>query len=71
MRGFYTVKLKWDDDAKVWIATNDDIGLVLESESYDALVEKVYISVPELLELNNLKKLTTINYITEPFIRKI
>jgi hypothetical protein len=30
----YVVNFEWDDEAKVWIATSDDIdGLVLESES--------------------------------------
>ena len=49
----YNVKLTWDNEANVWVATSDDIpGLVLESNSYDALIEKVKIASPELLELN-------------------
>ncbi len=49
----YNVKLTWDKEANVWVATSDDIpGLVLESNSYDALIEKVKIASPELLELN-------------------
>ncbi len=44
----------WDPDASVWIATSDDVpGLVLESGSFDALIERVRYAVPELLELNN------------------
>ena len=51
----YIVKFQWDDDASVWVATSDDIpGLVLESGSFDALVERVRFAVPELIELNNL-----------------
>lgn len=47
------IKLTWDSDAQVWIAESDDVpGLVLESGSFDALVERVRITVPELLELN-------------------
>lgn len=48
------VKLTWDADACVWIAESDDVpGLVLESGSFDALVERVRVTVPELLELNS------------------
>lgn len=50
----YTVNLLWDSEASVWIATSDDIkGLVLESGSLDALIERVRMTVPELLKLNN------------------
>lgn len=46
----YIVKLTWDADAGVWIATSDDIpGLVLESGSFDALLERVRFAAPELL----------------------
>lgn len=52
----YTVKLTWDDEAAVWVATSDDIpGLVLESGSFDALLERVRFAAPELLALNNAK----------------
>ena len=50
----YTVKLFWDSDTDVWIATSDDIkGLILESGSLDVLIERVRMAVPELLKLNN------------------
>ncbi len=50
----YIVNLAWDPEASVWIATSDDIpGLVLESGSFDALLERVRFAVPELLELND------------------
>ena len=49
----YIINFTWDDEAGVWIATNDDIpGLVLESGSYDALLERTRFAVPELLKLN-------------------
>jgi predicted RNase H-like HicB family nuclease len=49
----YTVLLTWDNEARVWIAESDDIpGLILESESLDALIERVKDASPELLELN-------------------
>lgn len=50
----YTVSLEWDSEVGVWIATSGDIpGLVLESGSFDALLERVRFAVPELLELND------------------
>lgn len=49
----YLINLTWDDEAAVWIATSDDIqGLVLESGSIDALIERVRFAIPELLSLN-------------------
>ena len=49
----YVIKLLWDNDANVWVATSEDIhGLVLESGSYDALLKRVRFAIPELLELN-------------------
>jgi len=53
----YIINIIWDDEAAVWIATSDDApGLVLESGSYDALLERVRVAVPELLELNSHTK---------------
>jgi len=50
----YIVDFTWDNEAAVWIAESDNIpGLVLESGSLDALIEKVKFAVPELLSLNN------------------
>ena len=50
----YVVKFTWDNEAGVWIATSEDIpGLVLESGSFDALLERTRFAVPELLELNS------------------
>jgi len=50
----YTINLLWDSEAAVWIAKSDDVpGLVLESGSFDALIERVRYSIPELLELND------------------
>jgi hypothetical protein len=51
----YVIKLIWDHDSNVWVATSDDIpGLVLESGSLDALIERVRFAAPELLELNGV-----------------
>lgn len=48
-----TITFQWDSEAAVWIATSDDVpGLVLESVSFDALLERVKQAVPELIRLN-------------------
>lgn len=50
----YVIHLTWDNEASVWTATSDDIpGLVLESGSFDALLERSRIAIPELLALNS------------------
>jgi hypothetical protein len=55
MQPEYTVNMEWDSESAVWIATSETIpGLVLESGSLDALMERVRIAVPELLELNGI-----------------
>ena len=49
----YKINMLWDDESDVWIATSDDVpGLVLESGSFAALVERLKIAVPELIQLN-------------------
>jgi len=49
----YIINLLWDNEAAVWIATSQNIpGLVLESGSLDALIERVRFAAPELLALN-------------------
>lgn len=50
------IKFTWDPECSVWIATSDDVpGLILESGSFDKLIERVRIAVPELLNLNSQK----------------
>ena len=53
MRNEYLINASWDADAAVWVAVSDDVpGLVLESGSLDALVERLRSAIPELLALN-------------------
>lgn len=57
----YLVKMTWDDEAAVWVATSDDVpGLVMESGSLDALIERVRFAIPELLQLNNISSTESI-----------
>ena len=51
----YKITMTWDAKAEVWTAESDDIhGLVLESPSYDTLVNRVCAAAPEMLELNGI-----------------
>jgi len=48
-----TVNAEWDAEAKVWVATSDDVpGLITEAETVEALAEKLSAMIPELLEAN-------------------
>lgn len=52
-----TIRATWDDEARVWVAESDDVpGLVLESGSLDALIERLRYAVPEMLELNGTRQ---------------
>ena len=48
----YNIDVNWDETVGVWCAVCDDIPLALESNSFDALIEKVKITAHEILELN-------------------
>lgn len=58
------VKIHWDEEAEVWVAICDELGISLESGSYDALVEKVKITVPEMIELNKITNVLSVNVLT-------
>lgn len=65
------VKMMYDDEANVWIAENESIGLILESESYDDLVKRVRDTVPELIHLNHLSGFNQLQYQTLPLTEAI
>ena len=46
-----TIKIIWSEEEKFWYSKSldDRFGLTLESGSFDALIERVKITVPELL----------------------
>jgi predicted RNase H-like HicB family nuclease len=51
----YTVKVEWDDEAGMWVATSEDVpGLVTEAPTFEALLDKLRVMVPEMLELNGV-----------------
>lgn len=43
----------WDAEAGVWVAESDDVpGLITEAETMDALMKKLEVLIPELLDEN-------------------
>jgi len=43
----------WDDEAKVWVATSNDIdGLAIEADSFEELTIKIPNALADLIELN-------------------
>ena len=49
----YFVHAQWDEEVKVWVASSDDVpGLATEADTTKALVQKLKILIPELLEVN-------------------
>lgn len=63
MQREYQVRVDYDNEPGVWIATSDDIvGLVLEDESPEYLMKRVAEAAPELIKLNNLSACKAINF---------
>jgi hypothetical protein len=48
-----SIQARWDDDAGVWIATSNDVpGLVIEAETWPAMIDEVKVTLPELVEVS-------------------
>jgi len=50
----YTIDIAFDDEAQRWYAINDAIPLALEDDSLDALINRIKIAAPDVLEANNM-----------------
>jgi hypothetical protein len=49
----YVVKLVWNAEAAVWVATIDGIkGLVLECSSLDAFIKRIRFAANEIMKLS-------------------
>lgn len=49
----FVVTAQWDDEARVWVATSEDIpGLVTEAATLDELRDRVLAVASELIEEN-------------------
>jgi len=63
----FFIKMLWDNDMKRWAAIGSiGMGLVLESDSFDVLVDRVKLAAPEMIELNlNYKGPINLHFFTE------
>ena len=63
----FLIKMIWDSDIKRWAAIGAaGMGLVLESDSFDLLVEKVRVAAPEMVGLNlNYKGPLNLHFVAE------
>ena len=51
----YRVTVEWDEEAKVWVASSEDVpGLATGADTIEDLIEKLKIVIPELLVENGL-----------------
>lgn len=55
----YSLKIivKQDDGTVIWIAIKDAIGLAIEADAVDALLDRLKIAIPEQMEANMISKL--------------
>jgi len=48
-----SIDARWAPEANVWIATRNDVaGLVVEAETWPAMIEEARLVLPELFELS-------------------
>jgi hypothetical protein len=48
-----TIDARWDAEAGVWLATSTDVpGLVVEAETWPAMIDEVRLVLPEFLSLS-------------------
>jgi predicted RNase H-like HicB family nuclease len=51
----YQVIAEWDEDARVWVASSEDVpGLATGADTLEDLIAKLKIVIPELLVENGL-----------------
>lgn len=49
----FTIQAEWDEEAKVWVASSEDVlGLATEADTIPELVHKLELILPELLVAN-------------------
>ena len=50
------IRAEWDEDSQVWVASSEDVpGLVTEESDLEALIDKLKIMIPELLQANGIE----------------
>jgi Domain of unknown function (DUF1902) len=53
MKTFSCVQTERDDEAKVWVASDDDVaGLGIEAAMTEGLITKLKVTIPEMMVMN-------------------
>lgn len=51
-----TIDARFDPEASVWLATSADVpGLVVEADTWPAMIDEVRLAIPDLIELSDLR----------------
>ena len=51
----YQVTVEWDDEARVWVASSDEVpGLATGADTLEGLIAKLKVVIPELLIENGI-----------------
>ncbi|HTV36564.1 MAG TPA: DUF1902 domain-containing protein [Xanthobacteraceae bacterium] len=51
----YQITAEWDEEARVWVASSEDVpGLATGADTFEDLIQKLKIVIPELLVENGL-----------------
>ncbi|MCL2519912.1 MAG: DUF1902 domain-containing protein [Spirochaetaceae bacterium] len=61
----FTIKIDWDEETNGWYAINDELPVATESNSYDALIEKVKVMAYEMLEDNHNGAKAKLHFVSE------
>lgn len=49
------VQVEYDEDARVWVASSDELGPATEADTMEVLTYKLQEMIPELVDLNRLQ----------------
>ena len=48
------INVEYDEEARVWVAQNDVLGLATEAGTMEVLTYQLQEMIPEFVELNNI-----------------
>lgn len=64
MKDSYNVQVHWDDEAKVWWTSSEDIHeLCVEADDIDTLIKEACLAASLLIEMNGDEKRNNLNFV--------
>ncbi len=63
------INVMWDQEARVWVAINDELPIATESDTYEGLVKRIQDIVPEMAEANHVDISDVEIHIKEQFLQ--